>query len=370
LSTAPAWGTPPWDVGERRAPVALPNRCDVAVVGAGLTGLSAAYHLARRGMDVVVLEADRVGAGASGRTGAIALEGTAAGPLDGADDCLGALTRVTRDAEIGCGLDLGGCWELEHRPAADTTHRALWRDGTQALCVARTEPGGTVDAGALLRGLARAATNAGALIAEGMTVAPLDDTRQLRVAGHPDHPIAARRVLVATEAFTARLVPLPADVSAALTLAVATDPLDEATLAAIGLGARRPFYTADMPYLWGRTLGDGRVVFGSGLVVPKDGDVRGVTIAHPEATAAFERLHTRIRGLHPALAGVGMSAEWGGPVAFRSSRAPVFCWHPDLPDVLVTGAYAGHGVALAICLGERAAEAIADARPLPSWGAL
>jgi gamma-glutamylputrescine oxidase len=367
LSTPPAWGAPPWDAGRPQARGALPRSCDVAIVGAGLTGLSAACHLARRGAAVVVLEALQVGAGASGRTGAIALEGTAAGPLEDADDCLGALARVAREAEIACDLELGGCWELEHLPAAGAG-RALWQDGDGVLCVARTEPGGTVDAGALLRGLAGKARELGALVAEATPVAPLGPDRRVVLAGG-EQSIAARHVVVATEALTGGLVPLPAGVSAALTLALATDPLDDATLGAIGLAERRPFYTADLPYLWGRLLADGRLVIGAGLVFPDDGDPRSVSITHPEAEAAFARLETRLRALHPALGGCGVSARWGGPVGFRSARTPICTWHPDRPGVLVTGAYAGHGVALAIRLGECAAEAILDARPLPAWGA-
>jgi hypothetical protein len=57
-------------------------------------------------------------------------------------------------------------------------------------------------------------------------------------------------------------------------------------------------------------------------------------------------------------------------VAFRRALAPIFAWHPDLPGVLVTGAYAGHGVALSVCLGTRAAEAIESGRALPDWGRL
>src|SRR4029079_16647038 len=154
----------------------------------------------------------------------------------------------------------------------------------------------------------------------------------------------------------------------ALTLALATEPLPAATLATIGLADRHPFYTADLPYLWGRVLSDGRLVVGSGLVFPDDGDVRGVSVIHPDARAAFTRLETRLRGLHPLLETVGVSARWGGPVAFRGSRAPIFGWHPDLPGVLVTGAYAGHGVALSFGLGERAADALATGRELPAWG--
>jgi gamma-glutamylputrescine oxidase len=355
-------------VGRPQARDILPRSCDVAIVGAGLTGLSAAYHLARRGAEVVVLEAVHVGAGASGRTGAIALEGTAAGLLEDADDCLGALARIAREAKIECGLDLGGCWELEHLPPAGAG-RPLWQDGDSVLCVARTEPGGTVDAGALLRGLARAVRDAGVPIAEATPVEPLGPDRRVVLAGGKQ-AIAARHVVVATEALTGRLVPLPADVSAAFTLALATDPLDETTLAAIGLAERRPFYTADLPYLWGRVLADGRLVLGAGLVFPADGDVRGIAIEQPDARAALARLETRLRGLHPALGSIGVSQHWGGPVAFRGARTPIFAWHPDRPGVLVTGAYAGHGVALAIRLGECVAEAILDARPLPAWGAL
>ena len=368
MSTRPAWGAPPWDAGPPQPAVTLPRNCDVVIVGAGLTGLSAAYHLARRGAEVVVLEAQQVGAGASGRTGAIALEGTAAGVLEDADDCLGALARVAREAEIACDLELGGCWELEHLPAAGAGS-PLWQDGDGVLCVARTEPGGTVDAGALLRGLAGAARDLGVPIAEGTPVAPLGSDRRVVLAGG-GQSIGARHVVVATEALTGGLVPLPAGVSAALTLALASDPLDDATLAAIGLGERRPFYTADLPYLWGRLLSDGRLVIGSGLVFPTDGDPRSVSIAHPDAREAFARLEARLHAFHPALVGYGVSARWGGPVGFRSARTPICTWHPERPGVLVTGAYAGHGVALAIRLGECAAEAILDARPLPAWGAL
>jgi gamma-glutamylputrescine oxidase len=358
------WGTSPWDTGAPRPRVAPPASCDVAVVGAGLTGLSAARHLARRGVDVVVLEAERVGAGASGRTGAIALEGTAAGALDGADDCLGALARIVMDAEIACDLELGGCWELDHLPVSSAA--PLWRDAEQVLAVGRTEPGGTVDAGALLRGLADAASAAGARIVERAPVLPLEAGVRLRVAGGAT--LTARHVVVATEALTRNLVPLPADVRAALTLALATEPLAAATLDAIGLAGRRPFYTTDLPYLWGRGLADGRLVVGSGLVFPENGDVHGVSVDHAAARAAFERLEKRLHGFHPALAGVRIDARWGGPVSFRGSGTPIFAWHPDLPGVLVTGAYAGHGVALAVRLGARAAEAIVDGRPLPAWG--
>src|SRR5437868_370627 len=101
-----AWGEPPWRVEVEIPRKPPPARCDVAVVGGGFTGLSAAYHLARRGCRVAVLEATRIGAGASGRTGGLALEGTAHGPLPGVEACLPALADLVAEADVACDLAL------------------------------------------------------------------------------------------------------------------------------------------------------------------------------------------------------------------------------------------------------------------------
>jgi hypothetical protein len=361
----PDWGTPPWRVEVALEAAPLPDRCEVAIVGAGLTGLSAAYHLARRGARAVVVDAADPGAGASGRTGGIVLEGTAAGPREGADDCIAHLARVAEEAGIECDLRLPGCWELEHGKRG----RALWSEGEAALAIARTVPGGAVDPGALVAGLARAASAAGATIHPRCPVTRLEPgpPAVLRVG---ERSLVADHVVLALSAYTTELVTLPVEVHSALTLALATAPLDERTLDAIGLGGRMPFYTADLPYLWGRVTPDGRLIAGAGLVFPPDGRVSGITCSDPEAAVGFTRLEARVRGLHPALATVPVTARWGGPVAFTAHREPLLGPLPGAPHVLVTGAYAGHGVALAVRVGALVADALAAGRALPAWGAL
>jgi len=362
---APArWGTAPWRVTAEIPPADLPSRCDVAVVGAGFTGLSAALHLARAGLEVCVLEARHVGAGASGRTGGIALEGTAAGPLPGVDRCLDTLTRVVEREGIACDLRLPGCLELEHGAG-----EALWRDGDRGLRVAGKAAGGTLDAGALVEGLARASLRAGARIHEGAPVLSMGRGSAVRLRVDDD-VLEAGHAVVAVNAYTPFVVPLSEALHPALTLALCTDPLDEGVIDAMGLSGGEPFYTLDLPYLWGRVLADGRLMFGAGLLFDETGDLSRLRLRDPEALDAFARLESRVRGLHPALANVHFTLRWGGPIAFVSGRAPLLGRLPLSPRVIVTGAYAGHGVALGVRAGEIVAEAILEDRPLPAWGTL
>jgi glycine/D-amino acid oxidase-like deaminating enzyme len=360
---AEPWGGPPWRIEVAIPEGPPPTHVEVAVVGGGFAGLATAWQLARRGLGVAVLEATRIGAGASGRSGAIALEGTAVGLLDDADHCLESLARTVAEARIACGLVLDGCWEVEHRRQGD----GPWRDGDAVLCVSDTVPGGTLDAGAVLAGLARAILACGGTIHEGYRVEALEHgTRRMLRSTRGD--VLADCVVVATNAYLPTLLALPVDLRPALTLALATAPLDRAALD--GLGLRLPFYTADLPYLWGRTLAEGRVVFGSGLVFPPARDVRETRADGEEGQAIFARLEARVRGFHPALARVTIESRWGGPIAFVPSRAPILTPHPDDPRVVVTGGCAGHGVALSFRLAELVAEHLTSGRPLPPWGGL
>lgn len=361
-----AWGRPPWHVDVDVPDAPPPSHAEVAVVGAGFAGLATAWELARRGVRVIVLEADRIGAGASGHSGALTLEGTAIGLLDDADHCLDAVARITRDADAPCDLRLDGCWELTHEPHSTATG-PTWRDGESLLRIDDTVPGGTLDAGKVLSGVARAVLRTGGTIHEQARVESLE-TGTRRVLRTPRGDVVAERVVVATNAYLPTLLALPVDLRPALTLAVATEPLSQSDRDAIGF--RLPFYTVDLPYLWGRDLADGRLVFGSGLVFPSGSDVRETTATSDDARAIFDRLVTRVRGLHPRLAAVEVPLRWGGPISFIPSRAPIVSPLPADPAVVVTGGCAGHGVALSFRLGELIAEHLTTGRALPPWGTL
>jgi glycine/D-amino acid oxidase-like deaminating enzyme len=331
---------------------------DAAIIGAGYTGLSAAYHLRRAQPDwtVAVFEAGAVGAGASRRTGGILLDDTAAGPLPQFARCLDFAAELVAREKIDCAWNTPGCWEIVHNRSLGKTPLD-WKDQGRALRVSRTVPGGTVDPGWLVAGLARAALAAGAAIHERCPVASLDFGRppRLHLAGAT---IEADWIVLATNAYFTQVSEIEEQGVALLTLALATAPLQEGALEAAGLGARIPFYTADLPYLWGRLTAENRLVAGAGLVAAPGGVTNTSILEASEAPRMFQELERRIAGLHPALAPVRFTHRWAGPIVITDDWRPVLRRHSRSPRVLVAGGYSGHGVAQSIRMGALIADSI------------
>ena len=320
------------------------------------------------GIRAVLFEAGLIGDGASGRTGGLVLEGTAAGILDGVDACVPGLKRLVDEEQIDCDLVLPGCWEIEHRKVAPA--RMLpWSDDGQPVSIARTVSGGIVQPAALTIGIAQAAARLGAIIREQSPVTRIipGPELSLEIGGERIRP---GHIVVATNAWINATLPDTPPLHSSLTFACATEPLDAASLAAIGLGESVPFYTSDLPYLWGRTIRDGRVIFGAGLVFGKPAELEDTNVREGRSGAVLDRLRKRVRGLHPALREARFEAAWAGPIAFAEDSIPLLGPHPANPRVLVSGGYAGHGVALSVRAGELLALAIGKNLSLPKWGSL
>ena len=364
------WGAPPWhiDFAVRNKPV--PPSVDFAIVGGGFTGLAAAAWLRRLAPEksVTVFESERIGAGASGRTGGMALAESAAGDLPGLGNVLAGLERILAELDIDCDLSLPGAFEIGRGKALKTSP-IQWND-SGSLRVVKKVPGGTLDPGKLVAGLARAAEERGATMIESRPVTQIEWQRRPVVHAGRSRCFAGK-ILFATNALALELTSLAGRAEPKLTLAVLTEPMDEKRLEAIGLAGGNPFYTVDLPYLWGRCRRDGSIVFGAGLVDADDSrDLRQIDITTGDARNLFESIERRIRNLHPALREIGVTHRWGGPILFRENWRPVFMPHPQSKNAIVLGAYAGHGVALSVYLGAWAAEALLGRRKLPSWGSL
>ena len=385
------WGTPPWTVDYRPAARVLPSHVDFAIVGAGFSGLSTAAWLRELapGRSVLVLESGSLGEGASGRTGGMALSETAAGKLPKLGDVLAGYEKILRSLRIDSRLTLPGAYELgRSNPAEDSP--ISWSD-SGILQVVRQVPGGTVDPGKVLAGLARAAENAGAQIAEHAEVRALELSNPLRLQvrhklrGHFHHKeIHAEHVLLATNAHSLELSGLQAAAAPKLTFALATAPLSAAQLKAIGLSSRRPFYTVDYPYLWGRLLDSDGIIFGAGLVPPyldaparfplgarsaknRPHDLHRYDVRKGDSAACLRLLEDRVRHLHPALASVRITHSWCGPILFTEEMRPIFRLHPRSKQIMILAGFNGHGVALSVYLGQWAAQALLGRRSLPRW---
>jgi glycine/D-amino acid oxidase-like deaminating enzyme len=355
-------------------------RTDVCVIGAGFTGVSTALHLVERGYDVCVVEANRVGWGASGRNGGqmiggISGEAHMARKLGRSfDDTLWELrwagheiirNRV-RDYGIDCDLKFGYVdvalksrhlrdFEAEHEQLAsrDFPHefRLLSHDETRAVTGTDAYIGGLLNMGNghlhplnLCKGEARAAAGRGARIFEGSRVTNIVRGALPRVVTDQGS-VTADAVVVAGNAYHAldgapRNVMLPVR-----SFISATEPLDEATVARIN---PRDLAVCDPNFVlnYYRLSADKRLLFGARLNYLGDDP------------AVISRRHRRkIRRLYPELADARIDYAWGGRIGVPYHRTPVMGL--SAPNLFYSQGYAGHGVNVTHLAGQLLADAVA-----------
>ena len=367
------------------APLQGVRTCDVCVVGGGFTGLSAALDLAARGYRVVLLEAHRVGWGASGRNGGQIVSGfnrslgqmaKAVGREDARrlwDLALEATAllreRVQRHA-IDCDLAWGyvlGALKRRHlaelEAAADEwselgyhAARMLDGDAVRAAVACPRYIGGLYDAGSgqlhplnYALGLATAAIAAGAEIYEGTAAVGVVEGPRLRIrtaAGGVD----ADFLILAGNAYLPSLSPtiervVRSRVMPVSTYMIATAPLGpERARALIPSGAA----VADLNFVlnYYRLSSDHRLLFGGGVSYSR--------VPPPGVGRTLRRTMLRF---FPQLADIGVDYAWGGDVAITRNRIPHFGWLG--PRILFAQGFSGHGVALTGLAGRLMAEAIA-----------
>src|SRR3981081_30667 len=300
----PRWGLPPWTIDFHSEQQALLEEVEFAVVGGGFTGLAATAWLRHLEPNrrVALFECSRIGAGSSGHTGGMALSETAAGDLPGLGDVLAGFSGILRELQVYCDLRLPGALEIGRQGVLPNSPIA-WND-SGTLGVTREVPGGTIDPGKMLSGLAQAASKRGAIIFENAPVENLsmEDSPVLNVHGKL---MRARCVLLATNAESLELSGLAGRAQPKFTLAVRPEPCAPEQMSSLALAQGKPFYTVDLPYLWGRVFDENRVVFGSGLVHLEDWrELLTLNVAEGQAAELLADLEKRVRDLHPALRSV------------------------------------------------------------------
>ena len=370
-----------WDAAPREAPgeVALPSRCDVAIVGAGYAGLSAALTLARAGRSVVVLDAGAPGYGASSRSGGMIGHGhrlsyTKLIEKYGAEKAkalvgegmasLQFLKDLVADESIDAGLQpcgrVRGAWTEADFEAIARDAEALRRDVGMPIDVLskseiRNEVATDLYQGGLLfrahggvhpallqQGLLATSRAAGVMVAGHTPVTGIAREAAGFAVATTRGPLTASEVLIATNGYTGRSTPdLARRLVAIPSFLIATEELGEARVRELIPNARMIVETRDKHLYYRPSPDRSRIVIG------------GRAALHPIALdRAADWLMNELRGLFPSLADARVSHVWTGNVAMTRRDLPGIGKRDGLWYALGCN---GSGVALMPYLGHKVA---------------
>ena len=383
---------------KRRPGLAGATDVDVCIVGGGFTGLWTARELLVRdpSLNVLVLEAHHCGFGASGRNGgwASALFATSDRLLErehGRDaprsmrlamqDALSTLLTALDDDGIDADQQRGGTLTLARtkpqlaRAIADVAESRnctgndddlvlLSQAEAAARCGARDVLGGTwtphcaaLHPLKLVRGLARAVEARGGRIAEGTTALAIEPGTSTTkpIVQTAQGKVTATVVVRATEAWTSQMESTKRAIVPLYSLMLATQPLDEATWASIGLSDRATFADYRHLIIYGQRTADGRLAFG-GRGAPYHFGSR-IDASFDSDLSIFKALHAALVELFPVLEPVNIDFAWGGPlgVARDWSSSVTFDQRTGLA---AAGGYVGDGVTTTHLAGKTLADLI------------
>ncbi len=366
----------------------VPARADVAVIGAGYTGLSAARTLAKRGVKVAVLEANSIGWGASSRNGGMVLTGMKLSAETLAKRYGMELTRrmyadslasidlveqIVREENIDCNFSRCGHLEVackqSHFDSYARSAEVIAKEFNHQLRIISRKDlsgeigssiyfGGLVDESSAglnparyVAGLARAALKTGASIYESARVQKITRSLQNGASGFEitttRGDISARDVLVATSGYTSSATPaLQKKIIPIGSYIIATEQLSESLTTQLS-PRNRMIYDSKYYLYYYRLTPDNRMLFG------------GRAAFFPETKNTIRRsveiLRRGMVEVYPQLHDAKIAHAWGGTVDFCFDTMP----HAGQTDgIHYALGYAGHGVAMATYLGARMAEKI------------
>jgi len=372
------------------APLRESIEADVAIVGGGLAGLSAAIELAERGMEVVLLEANEVGSGASGRNGGQAIHGL-------------ACDQETIEAQLGLAesrrIWAMGIEALDLIRARCERHRidAEWQSGYLGLATSARKaadlrawaermaelydyPLQWIDPGVVRQwiasprfhagvydarsghlhplkyclGLAAAAVRAGVRIYEQTPVTRMKEGEgggeQITLAG-PQGQVRARQVLLAGNVYLNEISPalaprLGARIMPVGTYIVCTEPIAPERLQTL-IPSRSAVCDTNFVLDYFRPTADHRLLYG--------GRVSYSTVTPP---GLKHSMRARLLESFPQLQDVGMQYAWGGFVDISMNRAPDFGRLGERRNIYYLQGFSGHGLALTGLAGRIVAEAM------------
>ncbi|MCW2269057.1 Gamma-glutamylputrescine oxidoreductase [compost metagenome] len=357
--------------------------CDVCVVGGGFSGLNTAIELAERGLSVIVLEARKMGWGASGRNGGQLIRGVGHG-LDQFASILGnegvrqlklmgleAVDIVRERIErhnIACDLTWGYC-DLANKPrdlegfAEDAEElrslgyrhelRLVQPEQMHTVVGSDQYVGGLIDMGSghlhplnLALGEAAVASQLGVTLFEQSAVTRIDYGPQVRVHT-ASGSVRANTLVLGCNAYLNDLNPtLGGKVLPAGSYIIATEPLSDAKARTL-LPQNMAVCDQRVALDYYRLSADRRLLFGGAC---------HYSGRDPQDIAAYMR--PKMLKVFPQLADVRIDYQWGGMIGIGANRLPQIGRLPDQPNVYFAQAYSGHGLNATHLAGKLLGEAI------------
>jgi glycine/D-amino acid oxidase-like deaminating enzyme len=359
---------------------------DVAIIGGGYTGLSAAYYLKQHfpEKDIAVFEARGVGQGASGRNGGMILPQTAneymqvySNPkthkliYDVTVQNFADLTELVKAQSIDCDLKRNGVLLVvakenqveKYRQYAEQARslgipvefwdkkRTTDEIGTEVYYASLYDPnGGEVHPIKLVHALKKAAATAGAQIYEDSPVLEIQEGKIINLlVGEQRHRVRAQAVVLATNGYTSKLGYFKNSVLAIHTPMAVTSPLPESIFSEIGWNNKVAFSdTYNLLYHLSITP-DQRILIGSGSVSYFFNN--SLVCREDVSTMKSSLLHELVR-IYPRLSGIDFENLWTGVLGFTLDFSQSVGVMGEYKNIYYGLAYAGHGVNLSTLFGK------------------
>lgn len=357
------------------------TRADVVVVGAGFTGLRTALELSEQGLNVVVLESNEPGWGASGRTGGQVNplahetpeqicrrlgERAGMGVVDAYAQSADEVFSLIKKYQIDCDAEQNGWLRAAHCKRAikqlDSMSKA-WAEvgldisyvdgpelhrlmGTDTYDTATlTNKGGSVQPLSYTRGLCRVAIENGARVFSYSAARAIDKKGSRWLVKTDQAEVDTEWVVFCTNGYTENILPgLQKTIVPLVSLQAATAPLPQEVYDQI-LPEGHTYADTRRVIFYGRKLKDRRIVFGT-LGVNHECD----------RASDIKRLYKGLAETYPQLKGVPLSHKWGGKIAHTPDILPHL--HEPMPGVLAGLGFNGRGVAMGTVMGRIIAERI------------
>lgn len=366
---------------ERRPPLDGERHVDVAVVGAGFTGLWTAHHLKRHdpSLRIAILERECAGFGASGRNGGWCSAlfpvsdrriDRVHGPGAGRDLRVELKREVEKvvafchqngvDAVLGGELTLARTSAQRERLRAEAHGDVQWLSPIEIAARIRATAvlGGTYDptCAALHPGdLVRALTKT--VVAQGVEICESTEATAMapRLVHTATGTVHARIVVRATEAWTQTFPGARRAVAPVYSLVIATEPLPTKVWDEIGWAGRETLHDGRNLIIYAQRTADGRIVFG-GRGAPYHWGSR-IAPGYDTSPRVFEALESALHDLLPPTRGSAITHRWGGPLGVPRDFFPSVSFD-RATGCASAGGYVGDGVAASALAGRTLADLI------------